>query len=260
MDWVRSNISLYRYIALIALLAGAFSLKAQEERKFIRKGNKMFNDSAYVKAEIDYRKALEKNKDSYDAQFNLGDALFKQQKYDKAAEQFEILAGTHKDKKDEKLAKVYHNLGNSYFAQKKYEKSIEAYKNSLRINPNDNETRYNLIAAMKMLQQQKNQNKNKNKNQNKNKDKNKDKQKQDQQRNKQDQNKDKQKQNKDQQQQQDQQKQQEKKQQQQQQQQQKMSQQDAQRLLNAIQQDENELQKKLRKAKATKKAKSGKNW
>ncbi len=241
-----------RFISLFTLLVVALSINAQKERKFIRQGNSVYEDKDYLNAEIDYRKALEKNKDSFEAQFNIGDALFKQEKYDKAAEQFEVLAETNKD--NEHLAKVYHNLGNSQFALKKYEKSINSYKQSLKLNPDDNETRYNLIAAMKMLQQQKNKNKDKNKDK---KDKNKDKKDQ----KNQDQNKDQQKQNQDKQNQ-DQQKQdqQKKKQQQQQQQQQQMSQKDAQRLLNAIQQDENELQKKLRKAKAAKKTKSGKNW
>ncbi len=234
-----------RFISLFTLLVVALSINAQKERKFIRQGNSVYEDKDYLNAEIDYRKALEKNKDSFEAQFNIGDALFKQEKYDKAAEQFEVLAETNKD--NEHLAKVYHNLGNSQFALKKYEKSINSYKQSLKLNPDDNETRYNLIAAMKMLQQQKNKNKDKNKDKKdqKNQDQNKDQQKQNQDKQNQDQQK------------QDQQK---KKQQQQQQQQQQMSQKDAQRLLNAIQQDENELQKKLRKAKAAKKTKSGKNW
>ncbi len=251
-----------RFISLFTLLVVALSINAQKERKFIRRGNSVYEDKDYLNAEIDYRKALEKNKDSFEAQFNIGDALFKQEKYDKAAEQFEVLAETNKD--NEHLAKVYHNLGNSQFALKKYEKSINSYKQSLKLNPDDNETRYNLIAAMKMLQQQKNKDKNKDKKDKnkdkkdqKNQDQNKDQQKQNQDKQNQDkQNQDKQNQDK---QNQDQQKQDQQKKKQQQQQQQ-MSQKDAQRLLNAIQQDENELQKKLRKAKAAKKTKSGKNW
>ena len=243
-----------RLIFLFTLLIIALSINAQKERKFIREGNSVYEDKDYLDAEINYRKALEKNKDSFEAQFNIGDALFKQEKFDKAAEQFEVLAETNKE--NDHLAKVYHNLGNSQFALKEYEKSIDSYKKALKLNPDDNETRYNLIAAMKMLQQQKDKKKdqNKDKKDKDKKDQNKDKDKKDQQ--KQDQNKDKdkdkQKQNQDQQQQkQDQQK---KKQQQQQQQNQQMSEQDAQRLLNAIQQDENELQKKLRKAKSREEA------
>jgi len=245
-----------RYIFLFTLLITALSINAQKERKFIREGNSVYEDKDYLDAEINYRKALEKNNDSFEAQFNIGDALFKQEKYDKAAEQFEVLAETYKE--NEHLAKAFHNLGNSQFALKEYEKSIASYKQALKLNPEDNQTRYNLIAAMKMLQQQKDKKKDqdKNKKDKDKKDQNKDKDKQDQQ--KQDQNKDQQKQNQDQQQQQK--KDQQKKQQQQQQQDQQMSQKDAQRLLNAIQQDENELQKKLRKAKAAKKTKSGKNW
>ena len=236
-----------RFIFLFTLLITALSINAQKERKFIREGNSIYEDKDYLDAEINYRKALEKNKDSFEAQFNIGDALFKQEKFDKAAEQFEILAETNSE--NDHLNKVYHNLGNSQFALKEYEKSIDAYKKSLKLNPDDNETRYNLIAAMKMLQQQKDQNKDQDKDK-------KDQDKKDQDKKDQDKNKDQQKQNKDQQKQ-DQQK---KQQQQQQQQEQQMSQQDAQRLLNSIQQDENELQKKLRKAKASKKTKSGKNW
>ncbi len=233
-----------QFIILFTILITTLSVNAQKERKFIREGNSVYEDKDYLDAEINYRKALEKKDNSFAAQFNLGDALFKQEKYDKAAEQFEILAETNEG--NEHLAKAYHNLGNSNFVLKEYEKSIEAYKKSLKLNPEDNETRYNLIAAMKMLQQQKDKNKDQNKDKkDQDKKQDKDKDKQDQQN--QDKNKDQQKQNQDQQ----------KKQQQQEQQ---MSQQDAQRLLNAIQQDENELQKKLRKTKAAKKTKSGKDW
>lgn len=238
-----------RLIILFTLILTALGINAQKERKMIREGNSEYDNKKYLEAEIEYRKAIEKKNDSFEAQFNLGDALFKQEKYDNAAEQFEILAETNKDKDKKDLAKVYHNLGNSYFALKKYEKSIDAYKQSLRLNPDDNQTRYNLIAAMKMLKQQQQQKQNKDKNKDKNKDQNKqDQKKQQQQQNKDQQQKEQQQQNKDQQQ------------KQQQQQQQQMSQKDAQRLLNAIQQDENELQKKLRKVKASKKTKSGKNW
>lgn len=307
-----------KHLILIILLAiTAFDMQAQDERKFIREGNDHFTEENYLESEIEYRKALDKTGDSFEAQFNLGDALFKQEKYNDALEQFQILAGTEQN--PDNLAKVYHNIGNSYFAMEKFPESIEAYKNALRNNPDDNESRYNLIAVQKMLKQQQ---QNKDKNQNKDQQQNQKKQdsdgdgipdKKEQENNQGQQNKnqdtdndgqpdykdqdsdndghsDKQEagenpsepkdtdkdgtpdyrdldsdndgtpdseekpenQNKDQQQQQ--------QQQQQQTPEDQMSKEDAQRLLNAIQQDENELQKKLRKAKAAKQTKTEKNW
>ncbi|RLD63609.1 MAG: hypothetical protein DRJ01_03305 [Bacteroidetes bacterium] len=243
---------------IVILILFSMQSFAQKERKFIRKGNKYFNSAyndttkqdtiAYSKAEVSYRKAIEKNPESFDAAFNLGDALYKQKKFEEASNQFQALASSEKDK--QKLAQTYHNLGNSLLQSNKLEESIEAYKNALRNNPKDMKTKYNLAFAqdkLKKQQQQKKQNK-QNKDQKDNKDKqNKDKQNQD--KNKQDKNKqDKQKQQQ-QKQNQDQQKQNQKK---QQAKQNKISKEDAKRLLEAIQNDEKQVQKRLKKEKAKK--------
>ena len=222
---------------LLLLLMAPCALMAQEERKYIRKGTAEYEKGKFLESEIEYRRALDKDAKSFEGNFNLGNALFKQQKVDESLEQYQNLAGTVTDK--EQLSRIYHNIGNAHFAKQEYDKSIAAYKNALKNNPMDNETRYNLIVAQKMQQQQQNQDK-------------KDQDKQDQ---KQDQKKDQEKQ----QQQQDQ-KEQQQNQQQQQQQQQNMSQKDAERLLNAIQQDENKLQEKMKKAKAAQKSAVEKNW
>ena len=145
---------------LVLMCSVGVLLQAQEERQFIRKGNAEFTAGKFLESEIEFRKALEKDAKSFEAQFNVGDALFRQKKYDKAAEQFEVLSKVEKD--PSKLAQVYHNLGNSLYAQGKIKPSIEAYKNALRNNPLDNDARYNLIAALKALD---NQEKNKDKNQ-----------------------------------------------------------------------------------------------
>jgi len=131
------------------ILLTSLAVQAQEERKFIRTGNSQFDEEKYLESEIEYRKALDKDKNSFEAQFNLGDALYKQEKYDEAIDQFNMLAGM--EQSPENLAKVFHNLGNSYFVSQKYPESIEAYKNALRNNPSDDQSRYNLIAAQKML-------------------------------------------------------------------------------------------------------------
>ena len=209
-----------KYLLIISGLLLTASVFAQQERRFIRKGTSDYKNEKYLESEIEYRKALEKNEKSYEAQFNLADALYKQKKLDKSLEQFQALAGTVTD--PDKLAQIYHNIGNIYFAAGEYDKSIDAYKKSLRNNPLDNETRYNYIAAEKM--------------------------------------KKKQEQNQQQQQQQEQKPEPQPQPEQPKEQDDKMSKEDAQRLLNAIQQDENELQKKTRKAKSTEKTKIEKNW
>lgn len=260
---------------LIFLLTLAISSQAQNERKFIRKGNDLFEEAlkdtaqldtaTFNRAEINYRKALEKRPNDLKWNFNLGDALYKQKKFEQATSKFEDIAKNSNDKIEK--AKAYHNIGNSLLMQNKLDESIEAYKNALRNNPKDLDSKYNLIYAMdlkkKQQQQKKNQqNKDKNKkdqdkkNQDKNKDqkKNQDQNKKDQDKNKQNQDQKKDQQNKDQNQQQ--------KKQQQQQQQQKISKENAERLLQALQNDEKKVQEKVKKAQAAKakQRKIDKNW
>ena len=219
------------------LLLGGISVHAQQktDRDYLRSGNKLYNDSLFIKAEVDYRKALDINPKSTDAMFNLGNALLMQQKVKEAMEQYESVSKVEKDKS--KLAEIYHNMGVILQSAKQYPQCIEAYKESLRNNPKDDETRYNLALAQKMLKdQQQNQ------------------QNQEQQ---QEQKEDKQEQN------QDQQEQDQKNQQQQQQQQQnknEMSKENAQQLLNAVMQDEKNVQDKVKKQIQIQGKKLDKDW
>ena len=280
-------------ITVVTLLA-AWPAIAQQERKFIREGNELFEKQDFEKAEVEYRKAADKKANSFEAAFNMADALYKQKKYDEALEQFSALAKQETDK--ERLGEIYHNIGNTLLAMEKTDESIEAYKNSLRNRPASEQTKYNLeFARHKQQQDQQNQDQNKDQNKDKNKDQNKDNQdqnkdqnqdQQDQNKDQQDQNKDRQDQNKDQQNkdQQDQNKDQQNKdrqdqnkdqqnkndqnkdQQQQhpQQQQGKISKEDAERLLEALQNDEKNVQEKVQKQKAqeqkAKKMKIEKDW
>lgn len=192
------------------------------ERTSIRRGNKEFEAKNYVSAEVDYRKALEASPSSVTANFNLGDALYKQEKYADAAEEFKKVAVSESDPK--KASEAWYNLGNSYLMDKKVAESIEAYKNALRQNPKDEDARYNLRMAQLMLQQQQQQEQQQQEN----------KKEQQQQQQQQQQN---QQQNKE-----------DKKEEQQQQQETKMSQENAQQILDAMQQDERNTQEKVRKA------------
>ena len=214
------------YILSLLLVASAGQVLAQQktDRDYLRSGNKLYNDSLFIKAEVDYRKALEINPKSTDAMFNLANALLMQQKAQEAMEQYQSVSKIEKDK--EKLAQIYHNMGVMLQSAKQLPQCIEAYKESLRNNPKDDETRYNLALAQKQLKnQQQNQ------------------QNQDQQQQQQEQKEDKQDQNKDQQEQ-EQKDQQQQNQQQQQQNKNEMSKENAEQLLNAVMQDEKNVQDK----------------
>lgn len=218
-----------KYILFVVFLLSAVAVSAQKaERDYIRKVNRLFNDSIFVDAEVNYRKALEVNPKSTVSMYNLGNTLSQQQKFQDAMEQYVSASNIEKDKM--KLAHIYHNMGVLLQAGKDYAKAVDAYKMSLRNNPTDDETRYNLALAQKMLKdQQQNQ-----QNQDQNQDQNKDQQKQDQ-------NKDKQND----------QKQDEKKDQQQppksEKQNNQMSKENAEQLLNSVMQDEKDVQDKVKK-------------
>lgn len=213
---------------------GVFAQKA--ERKHLREGNKDYKKEKYTESEIEYRKALEVNGRSPEGTYNLGNSLYKQDKNKEAIEQYMSVAGIEKDK--EKLSSAYHNMGNSFMKENDIQKGIEAYKQALRFNPHDNETRFNLALAQKMLndQQQQDQDQKDDQEQENKEDQNKEEQQKDQQQdNKDQQNQDPEQQQKDQQQQ-----------NQEKQQQQQMSKENAEQLLNAIERDERDTQEKVK--------------
>ena len=240
-----------KVILLNLLLILSATLNAQTDKKFIRKGNREYEKNKFSDSEISYRKAIDKNKLSPDAVFNVGDALYKQNKYEEAGKQF-IENANQSDNKMKKSSGLF-NLGNSMLKANKLEESIDAYKNSLKLNPANNEAKYNLSYAQDLLRQQQQQQKqqqDKDK-QDQNKDKNKKDQKKDQ-KDQKDKNNDKQN---------DQKKDQDQKQQQQQPQKGEISKEDAQRLLNSLSNDEKNVQEKVKLAKANKaKVRTVKNW
>ena len=243
---------------LSAIFCGTLSGFAQTktEGDYIRSGNKFYADSLYEKAEIEYRKALEINPKSTDAMYNLGNALFNQipQSQEKGKEAMEQYATAVKLESDKaKLAHINHNLGTLLYMAQQYPQSVEAYKESLRNNPNDNETRYNLAKAMYMLKQQQEQQQ----------DQQQEQQQDQQQEQQQDQQQEQQQEQQEQQQEQQEQQQQEQNQQQQQQQQQEnndMSQENAEQLLESAMQDEKDVQEKVKKMMQIQGRKLEKDW
>ena len=140
----------YRTISIALLTLVSMTASAQKaERDHIRRGNRQFKDSVFVEADVNYRKALEANPQSTIAMFNLGNVLMQQNKLPEAMEQYAAASRIDKDKG--RLAQMFHNMGVILHSQKEYAKAVEAYKQSLRNNPKDDETRYNLALAQKML-------------------------------------------------------------------------------------------------------------
>lgn len=136
----------------------------REARENVREGNKLYNQLKFKEAEIAYKKGLSKNPNYPKASYNLGNSIYQQDRNKEAVNQFELVEKTFNDKMSK--AEAYHNMGNSFMKEKQYEKAVEAFKNSMRNNSKDDETRYNLAMAQELLkkqQQDKKDNKDKNK-------------------------------------------------------------------------------------------------
>lgn len=183
---------------MLCLSLAAIQARSQEEKKILRKGNEAYFSGKSLEAARDYKNSLKEKGDYHKANFNLGDALYKTAMeiktgrmkspdpkmtpdsasnivFEQAAEQFEVVAKSVSN--GDTIQKAWHNYGNAKLMQKNYEDAITAYKKSLKINPKDEDTRYNLAYALTQL---KNQQKNQNKNQDNKKDQKKDQQKQEQ--------------------------------------------------------------------------------
>jgi len=249
------KLSLYKILLSLLLIAATQQAFSQSEKRLVRQGNREYTDQKFGDAEIAYRRAMSGDENYADAVFNAGDALYNQGKYEEAAKLFRQNYEMNED--SQKKASAMYNMGNSLLKAENFGESIEAYKNSLRLDPNNMEAKYNLAYAQDMLQQQQNQ-----QNQQQNNGEQQDQDKQDQEnQNQQDQDQQDQDQQDQDQQNQDQQNQQDQEQQNQSQDQQ-ISKEDAERILNALANDEKEIQEKVNdeKAKAAVVVGSGKNW
>lgn len=228
-----------RNIVVFILLMIASVAFAQNDRDYIRSGNRLYRNKSFDKAEVEYRKAVSANAENPQAVYNLGCSMMMQQKDSVAIQYFERASKLETNKL--RRAKSNHNIGVILQNHKMYDKAIEAYKQALRDNPNDDETRYNLALCKKLLKNNPDNNK---QNKNQDKDKNQDKNKEDNKDN--DKDKDKNKDKKD---------------QQNPPPQEQMSKDNAEQLLNAAMQNEKQTQQRLQKAmQQPRKTRSQKNW
>ena len=234
---------------LILMLASPVMLQAQSDRSEVRAGNRDFRKGEFREAELDYKRALVEDSTSITAKYNLGNALYRTESYSEAELYLKGLGDSLKSVSPSRASDCFHNSGNLALKQKKYQEAVDAYKESLRLEPDNFETKSNLAYAQKMLkdqqqqQQQQNQNQQQDQKDQQDQDQNKDQDQQNQD-NQQDQNQDQQNQ------------------QQQQQDQPQITPQAAQQMLQAIEDKEKQTQDKVKKAKAEqqKSKEKEKNW
>ena len=231
--------------ALILMLASPVMLQAQSDRSEVRAGNREFKKGEFREAELDYKRALVEDSTSITAKYNLGNALYRTESYSEAELYLKGLGDSLKSVSPSRASDCFHNSGNLALKQKKYQEAVDAYKESLRLEPDNFETKSNLAYAQKMLKEQQQQQQQQNQNQQQDQ-----KDQQDQ-----DQNKEQDQQNQDNQQNQ-------QNQQQQQQDQPQITPQAAQQMLQAIEDKEKQTQDKVKKAKAEqqKSKEKEKNW
>ncbi|HPR72288.1 MAG TPA: tetratricopeptide repeat protein [Bacteroidales bacterium] len=155
MDNMNTSIKKAKFAIILVTCVLSFlstQLYGQSDRKFIRQGNREFKNEKFSEAEIYYRRALSDNKESEKAVFNVGDALYKQNKFEDAGKHFMEHYRMTDNKK--KKAESMYNLGNSLLMNKKLKESIEAYKESLKLDPQNVRAKYNLAYAQDKLRQQ----------------------------------------------------------------------------------------------------------
>ena len=142
------------YIFPFLLAAAGVSAQSMPERSLVRKGNRQYNKGNYEQAISRYEQALQAVAGQFEATYDLGNALYKAERFDRA-EQTMQQAAADSLRTDDERAEAFYNLGNAQFKQQKYKEALESYKQSLRLNPSDMETKYNYAYTKRLLDQNK---------------------------------------------------------------------------------------------------------
>lgn len=214
------------YLLPLLLVGFALTASAQTDRDHIRHGNRLLRDSMFTDAQVKYQKAIEVDNTNAIAHYNLGYTLMMQGKAEDAMKEYEQAARLEKNK--HRLSQIYHNMGVISLASQKYDQAVACYRQALRNDPSQDDTRYNYALSLYLLkknqggQDQQNQQEDENGQDEKNK-KDQQQQKQDQQNEEKDQQKEQPDPN-------------------------KMSRENAEQMLNAAMQDEKNTQDKVHQA------------
>ena len=140
---------------LMLLMAAGVSAQRLPERSLVRKGNRQYNKGEYEASIGRYEEALKAAPGQFEATYNLGNALYKAERFDRA-EQTMVQAAADSLRSDAERAEAFYNLGNAQFKQQKYKEALESYKQSLRLNPADMEAKYNYAYTKRLLDQDQN--------------------------------------------------------------------------------------------------------
>ena len=211
---------IFKFILLLLTSIFCLHAEAQNDRDYIRRGNRLTRDTLYSKAQVEYQKAIEFDNTNPQAHYNLGNSLLYQNKAEDAMKEYETAARLERNK--DRKAMIFHNMGVLLQSAKQIDKALECYKQSLRNNPHSEETRYNYALCLYQM-------KNGGQNQDQQQDQNGEDEKQEQEK-------------------QEQQKQQKENPEKQQENPQQMSRENAEQMLNAAMQDEKDTQEKIQKA------------
>ena len=147
---------MYKSLYIILFLFAASGVQAQQlpERSLVRKGNRQYNKGNYEQSAGHYEQALQAAPGQFEAIYNLGNALYKAERFDRA-EQTMQQAAADSLRADTERAEAFYNLGNAQFKQQKYQEALESYKQSLRLNPSDMEAKYNYAYTKRLLDENK---------------------------------------------------------------------------------------------------------
>ena len=140
------------WICAVLLVATA---SGQSIRSLVNGGNGLYEKQKFTDAEVNYRKALEKEQGLVQGHFNLGNSLYKQGKVDESVKEYEQAAATAGEK--DTKAYAYYNMGNAHLQGQRYQEAVQSYIQSLKINPSDQDTKYNLSYALEKMKQQQQQ-------------------------------------------------------------------------------------------------------
>lgn len=154
-------------LVYIAILITSFSFSQEKEKAqelalkksndYVHEANQLINDDDFISAEMEYRKAISEQPSNIAGVYNLGNSYYKKGNYEEALYRQQEAAKNALSK--EEKHKAFHNIGNILMKNKQCKEAVEAYKNALRNDPTDDESRYNLVIAKECAEQQQDQNK-----------------------------------------------------------------------------------------------------
>lgn len=154
-------------ITYLVVLASFFSFSQEKERAqtlalkkandFVHQANQLINEDKFISAEMEYRKAISEQPENVAGTYNLGNSYYRKGNFDEALYRQQQAAKNAVSKEDKH--KAFHNIGNILMQNKQCKEAVEAYKNALRNDPTDDESRYNLVLAKECAEQQKDENK-----------------------------------------------------------------------------------------------------